>query len=761
MAKHESDVVLRFKTDGQIQYAQTIKEINQTMNTAAKEYKNHIAAMGNDATETQKLTAAKQKLQIQLEGAKKRTAILRAEYEESVKATGENSAETKKLYDKLLQAETAENSLKNALDKTNDALEEQQAEAKKAAINIESIEAAGEKVKGVGEGLTKGVTAPILAIGAAAMVAFTALDDALDGITTATGATGEELESLQASFETVASRFPAEMEDISAAIGEVNTQFGLTNEALETTSESMLKFAEINGADVSESTKNAKKSIELFRLSAEDIPMVLDVVSKTSQDTGVSVDQLFNAVNTGAPQLKAMGLTYAESATMIGQMEKAGIDSASSLGYLAKASVVYAKDGKSMQEGLNSTIDSIKNATTEQEKLTLASEVFGTKAAVKMVEAIDSGALSVEGLANSAKNASGTLNQTYEDILDPIDKVKVAQNNLTISLGKIGEQIQIAFLPVFEMAIDLLSRFSQWFGSLDDGTKQMIVTIAGLLAAIGPVLVVVGTLMSSISKISAGLKVLGAVFSLVTSPIGLVVLAIVALIAIFVVLWTKCEWFRDFWKQTWEYVKSLVVGFVTTAVEIVKVFASTWLAQFNSIKDLIVGVFKGIIDFVTGVFSGDWEKAWQGIVQIFSSITQGIGDMFKIPINFIIGLLNSFIKGINKIKLPKWVPGLGGKGIDIPMIPQLAKGGNLLNGQAIVGEAGPELLTQKGNKTTVTPLSETEKANGISGAINASPTIHQTVNFGQVDANNPSEIDRLNRKMLLASKQALAGTGGI
>ena len=85
MAEKASNVVLNFKMDGQVQYAETLKQINQVMNTAAKEYKNHIAAMGNDASATDKLRAEKKKLEIQMDGAQKRTKMLRAEYEAMAK----------------------------------------------------------------------------------------------------------------------------------------------------------------------------------------------------------------------------------------------------------------------------------------------------------------------------------------------------------------------------------------------------------------------------------------------------------------------------------------------------------------------------------------------------------------------------------------------------------------------------------------------------------------------------------------------------
>lgn len=94
----------------------------------------------------------------------------------------------------------------------------------------------------------------------------------------------------------------------------------------------------------------------------------------------------------------------------------------------------------------------------------------------------------------------------------------------------------------------------------------------------------------------------------------------------------------------------------------------------NAVK-MIIGEFSGLIEFISGVFSGNWEKAWNGIVKIFTSVVSGIGNIFKTPLNLIIDQINTFIRGINKVKIPDWVPGVGGKGINIPLIPKLAKGG--------------------------------------------------------------------------------------
>ncbi|MFA2831271.1 phage tail tape measure protein [Bacillus paranthracis] len=136
----ERNVVLNFKMDGQVQYAQTLKQINMVMNNAAKEYKNHIAAMGQDATMTDKLAAEKKKLEIQMEAAKKRTSMLRAEYEAMSKDTNTTAEQLNKMYGKLLDAERAETSLNNAMKRVNEGLSEQAIEAREARGDMEKLE---------------------------------------------------------------------------------------------------------------------------------------------------------------------------------------------------------------------------------------------------------------------------------------------------------------------------------------------------------------------------------------------------------------------------------------------------------------------------------------------------------------------------------------------------------------------------------------------------------------------------------------------
>ncbi len=765
MAKHESDVILRFKTDGEVQYAQTVKEINQVMNTAAKEYKAHISALGNDAEATQKLAAQQKKLQIQTEAAEKRTKLLRQEYEESVKATGENSKESKKLYDRLLQAETAENNLRNALDKTNKELKEQEKASKFAAESIKKIGEAGEKVKGVGKKLSIGLTAPVVAAGAASIKAFNEVDGGLDIVVAKTGATGDELDSLEQSFRNLASEAPDTFEDVGIAIGEVNTRLGFTGDKLEQAAGDFLTFAYVNGVDLNDSIALVTRAMGDAGIEADKYNQVLDYLTVAGQKSGISVDKLAeNLAKYGAP-MRALGIDTKNAIALFAGWEKAGVNTEIAFSGMKKAISNWGKEGKDAGVEFKNVMQQIKDAPDIASATSLAIEAFGAKAGPDLADAIQGGRFEVDEYIKALENADGAMNETFDNMVDPPDDVVVLMNNLKLMLNDLGQAILTAAVPVIKNLIDHLKNLQEWFNNLSPEAKQLIVVIGGIAAAVGPVLVVLGTLASSIGSLIP-------IIAFIASPIGLVIAAIAAWVAAIVIAYNKVGWFRDFINTSFNAIKDIVVG-------VFKVLADTTKSTFDFITGFIGGamdgavkiisdyvnaitrIFDGIIDFVTGVFTGDWSRAWQGVVDIFGGIFEGIAAVAKAPINAMITLINGFLGGLNNIKIPKWIPGVGGKGFSIAKIPYLAEGGHMINGQAIVGEAGPELLTAKNGKTTVTPLSQDEKARGISGALKGNSTVNNYVTIGQVDANNPSEINRLNRKMFQANVWNNLATGDV
>lgn len=767
MAKDkESNVVLNFKMDGQVQYAQTLKEINGVINTAGKEYNNHVSAMGKDANATEKLRAEKKKLEIQLEGAEKRSKLLREEYERSVKETGEYSNESKKLYNQLQQSETGENKLRDALDQTNEAIKEQGDLSVETAKKLEKIEEAGEKVTNVGKGMTMGVTAPILAIGAASLAAFGEVDEALDTIIKKTGATGEVADSLSESFKNVGKGTHLELQTVGEAIGEVNTQFGFMGEELEEATDYMLKFADINDTDVSQSAINSRKAIEAYEMSYDDLNVVLDATTQVAQDTGQSVDDLFDKAIKGAPQIKALGLTFEDGVEMIGKFEQSGVESTKALSYMSKASVVFAKDGKTLTDGLSELQTNMQNASSDTEALTMASEVFGTKGAAVMFDAIQRGSLDLTELGEVAKNSGGAVGTTFESTLDPIDKAQLAMNNAKIAMAEVGDTVQIALEPMLVKVTEALQKLGDWWSSLTPEMQQFIVKASLVAAAIGPLLVVVGTLMGSVTKLYKGVQTFikiwqGMQLLLAANPFILIVAAVIGLIAIFVLAYKKIEWFRngvntffggikDFGVNAFKFLGGYISGIFDGIVQ-----------NFKNFYESGKRIFTGLIDFITGVFTGNWSKAWSGIIDIFGGIFDGIGSMVKAPLNFMIGLINGFLRGLSKIKIPDWVPGVGGKGFSISEIPLLAKGGSFLNGQAIVGEAGPELVSSTNGRTKVTPLSNDEKNKGISGATRNRESVTINNHFGQINTNSPSELAKLDRRMKRSADMGLIGNGGV
>ena len=151
---------------------------------------------------------------------------------------------------------------------------------------------------------------------------------------------------------------------------------------------------------------------------------------------------------------------------------------------------------------------------------------------------------------------------------------------------------------------------------------------------------------------------------------------------------------------------------------------------FAAISDVFSSIFKilgGVIDFISGVFAGDWKKAWNGIKDIFSGIVSGLGAIFKKPMNSIIDGINSFISGVNKIEIPDWVPAVGGRSFHISKISKLARGGVVDRPTyAMIGEAGKEAVVPlERNTGWIDTLAEKINTNG-----NGQP-IHVTVKLGE------------------------------
>lgn len=350
-------------------------------------------------------------------------------------------------------------------------------------------------------------------------------------------------------------------------------------------------------------------------------------------------------------------------------------------------------------------------------------------AIMPMNEALEQGKEIAEEFDGTAAAMAGTMNDTTQASL------KEFTNQLQVLAIQLGETL----LPIVSDVVAKLGEWVEAFSNLDPGTQDMIVKVGLLVAALGPLLAIggrlmsgTGALMSAVPKIVSGLTGItggaataGASLGAMLGPIALVVAGIGTLVAAFVHLMNTNEEFRTKVMGIWDNVQTRFASFGENIVAKVNqmgydfesfgdLVSAVWdklcnmlaplmenaLTLVENIIDDVLTAIEGIFDIFAGLFSGNWDQFWTGVKEVFSGVWGSIADLFKAQLNNIIGLANGIIDGINLIKI-------NGESADIPHIPPLmAEGGILTSGTAIVGEAGPELVSVSNGQAMVQPLSQ-------------------------------------------------------
>ena len=362
-------------------------------------------------------------------------------------------------------------------------------------------------------------------------------------------------------------------------------------------------------------------------------------------------------------------------------------------------------------------LEGLSHVANETERDTLAMQLFG-RSADELAGIVDDGGAALRELGLEAEQLGLIMDQQTLDSLnnvnDAVDKLKAKANG---ELAQAGAKAMEALMPVFEKVLDAMSKALDYIGSLDEDQIKMLATLLAVTAAISPVAKGISNVTGLISKLTGeggavpkaieicG-KLTGTVLPKVVSALkvfpGLGLTA--AIIALVVLIATKGDEIQKYINKACDFIKGLLDKLFNWLND----HGLTTLAAFvKSIKDFIGDVQKvlsGIIDFIRGVFTGDWQRAWKGIVDIFSGIFGGIKDLVKAPINAVIGAINKVIGGFNKLR------SVAGKS-QVSTIPLLARGGIVSSGSAIVGDAGPELLTMMGGRAVVQPLTSSTTNN--------------------------------------------------
>lgn len=408
------------------------------------------------------------------------------------------------------------------------------------------------------------------------------------------------------------------------------------------------------------------------------------------------------AAQTGLTTEEIQKMNYAQDLidvstdTMIGSIKKMTNTLKSNEKAFAKINVTTRNtDGtfRDTTEIWYDVLDALSKVENETERDTLAMEIFG-KSAAELTGVIDDGGAALKELGDQAANTGLIMSQDTLDSLNQVnDKIDILKATATATIATTGAKALEVLTPVFEMVINKIGEVLEWIGNLDADQLKLIITIAAVVAAISPIAGIISSISGAVSGFLGFMPKVGTVASKIVAfaannPIVLIAAAVAAITALIIANWDKIKPVLD---NIWNKVKSIAEAIATKVTTV-----------FNTVKNAVKSAINGVIAVINGLING---------------------------INNMIWSLNRF-----QINVPKWVPGLGGKsfGFDIGYIgniPYLANGGVLENGSAIVGEAGPEILTMNQGKAVVQPLNSAigNQLTNIENLLGASQPINITV----------------------------------
>lgn len=565
-------VGLTFKADGTVDFRKSLSDVNNAVNENRAAFKLAKSEWDKSTTSAEKLRATQEYLQNQTETYTAKVERLTEILKEQESAENRDEAAISKTRQQLDHAKAALNNYKSGLEDVNKKLESGAATLEDYSKKVQKFSDTTSKI---GSSLTKNVTVPIAGAAAGIMAAWEKVDAGMDIIVEKTGATGDALTEMQDSARNIAKSIPTDFETAGAAVGEVNTRFHLTGQELEDLSEKFVKFSQLNDTDVSSSIDSTQKVLEAFNLKAEDAGALLDTMNKVGQDTGISMDTLTSAMVSNAASLKELGMSAADAAAFLGQCETSGVDTSTVMAGLKKALVNASGEGKSMKQALSDLQKTMTNANNSTDAYSAAIDLFGSKAGPALAQFCQDGKLNFEELGKSLNDNLGSVDDTFTATLDPADRFKLTLNQLQDAGYNLGNTLGPVLADCLGMVTPILQNLIDGWNSLSPETQEMIVKCVLLVAALGPVFSIVGKVSGGIaSLISIGAKIApmisgaGTAFSgfsavLAANPVGAVILAVTALIAIFVTLYNKCEWFRDGVNKIFNGVKAFLKGAVT------------------------------------------------------------------------------------------------------------------------------------------------------------------------------------------------------
>lgn len=455
-------------------------------------------------------------------------------------------------------------------------------------------------------------------------------DGALDQLQASTGANAQEMERYAETMNAIYSNnYGESFTDIADAIALVSKNMGdMNSDAIQMLTEDAFTLRDVFQYDIAESTRAAKAMMDSFGLSGED---AMNLIAAGAQNGLDYSGELLDSISEYSVQFSKVGMDADEMFHIFQMGMESGAFNLDKIGDAIKELSVRVVDGSETTAegfsllGLNADEMAaqfaaggdqarIAFAQTLEALTALEDPLTQNTAGVALFGTMweDLGAEDITALSEISGNAYDTT-----QALSTMQEVKY--DNLGSMLEALKRQFELLLIPLGEAIIPLFSQLVE--AILPVLTALLTPLTTALQAVIEPILGIIDVLNPLI-------EVIGEILTPMNEGLALIFTEVFGRIA----------------------------------------------ADVSDVIPYVTGLLQGLVDFVAGVFTGDWSRAWQGVVDIFENLVGGIGNIIKIPLNWVIEQINDFIQGLNNIQIPDWVPVVGGKGFHIAQIPRLKAG---------------------------------------------------------------------------------------
>lgn len=738
------------------QYQKGLKEVNQeiksgsavleenmkklddsisTLDASAKKNESSFELMKSqwdkNTSSAKKLKDEQKYLTEQGETYQKKVGLVKEELKLLENAEGDNKKAIEEKKAALNEAEVSLNEYKSRLKEVNEQLK-----FGKASIEeyTEKVQKAGEKVKNAGSGMTKTVTAPILAAGAASAKMAMDFEDSMAKVSTIADATEVPMDEMQKAILNLSNQTGISSEEIAQNIYDSISAGQKTGDAVNFVSNST-KLAKAGFADAGAALDVLTTIMNAYGLKASEVTNVSDMLIQTQNLGKTTVADLASSMGKVIPTANAYGVSLDELCAGYAIMTANGVATAESTTYmngmlneLGKSGTTVSetlkeKTGKTFKElmdsgmSLSDVLKIISDAATENNKS--FGDMWSSSEAGKagMILLGDS-AENFNGVLEQMQNSAGATNTAFEKLDTNSTKIKKATNELKNDAIDLGTTLMEELAPIIENIAEKISQFTEWFNGLSESEKQMIIQIGLIVAAIGPLLIVLGTVVSSGAKIIGGIPViakgLSGLFGIIAAnPVLAIITAIV--IAVFT-LWTTCDEFREGVLEGTDILKTVLTAGYDFCVELGE-------EKLGRIQDAYEKHGGGI----TGILAASWQtwkEIWSTGFDVIDKLTggklTGVKNKFwskfeeiKNVVKNALDTVKRFLAGdwpTPKIKTPHFQispPGWSIGDLVKGSIPRLSVNwhakGAILNRPTVInqsgntidvaGEAGPEAVT--------------------------------------------------------------------